>query len=133
MFTEVIEMEHWTKMGVTNVPPTFCSFDIEEGMFYKFFSSGTLHNSTPLLNPFVPNAPLLYPLKTSKNLTVFWCFEGVEKGWIGNKWVNMETKSKYTFTPFQNCLSRKTNARELLASSCLCKKIMQDLIVTPNK
>ena len=58
-------------MGVTNVPPTFCSFDIEEGMFYKFFSFGTLPNSTPLLNPFVPNAPLLYPLKTSTNFTVF--------------------------------------------------------------
>ena len=64
-------MEHWTKMGVTNVPPTSCSFDIKEGMFYKFYSSGTLHNSTPLLNPFFPNAPLLYHLKTSKNLTVF--------------------------------------------------------------
>ena len=29
------------------------------------------------LNPFVPNAPFLYPLKT--------CFQGVEKGCIGNK------------------------------------------------
>ena len=36
-------------------------------------------------NPFVPNAPFLYPLKT-ENLTVF-CFQGVEKGSIGNKWV----------------------------------------------
>ena len=27
----------------------------------------------PLLNPFVPNAPFLYPLKTSENL----CFQGV--------------------------------------------------------
>ena len=25
-------------------------------------------------NPFVPNAPLLYPLKTSENFTVSWCF-----------------------------------------------------------
>ena len=33
-----------------------------------------------LFNPFVPNAPFLYPLKTSENLTV-------EKGCIGNKWV----------------------------------------------
>ena len=40
-----------------------------------------------LFNPFVPNAPFLYPLKTSENLTVFWCFQGVEKGCIGNEWV----------------------------------------------
>ena len=25
--------------------------------------------------------------KTSEKLTVFWCFQGVEKGCIGNKWV----------------------------------------------
>ena len=37
---------------------------------------------------FVPNAPFLYPLKTSENLTVFWCFQGIEKGYVGNEWVN---------------------------------------------
>ena len=31
------------------------------------------------LNPFVPSAPFLYPLKTSENLNVFWCFQGVEE------------------------------------------------------
>ena len=40
------------------------------------------------VNPFVPNAPFLCPLKTSENLTVF-CFQGVEKGCAGNEWVNM--------------------------------------------
>ena len=39
-------------------------------------------------NPFVANAPFLYSLKTPENLTVFWSFQGVEKGCIGNKWVN---------------------------------------------
>ena len=39
------------------------------------------------VNPFVPNAPFLYPLKTSENVKVFWGFQGVEKGCIGNKWV----------------------------------------------
>ena len=39
------------------------------------------------LNPFVPNAPFFYPLKTSDNLMVFLYFPGVEKGSIGNKWV----------------------------------------------
>ena len=38
------------------------------------------------IDPFVSNAPLLYPLKTSENRKVF-CFQGVEKGCIGNKWV----------------------------------------------
>ena len=40
------------------------------------------------INPFVPNASFLYPLKTSENLTVCWCFQEAEKGCIGNKWVN---------------------------------------------
>ena len=39
------------------------------------------------INPFVPNAPLLHPLKTSENRKVFWCFQGVEKGCIGNEWI----------------------------------------------
>ena len=39
------------------------------------------------INPFVPNAPFLYSLKISENCKVFWCFQGVEKGCIGNKWV----------------------------------------------
>ena len=34
-------------------------------------------------NPFVPNVPFIYPLKTSENLTIFWCFQGVGKGCIG--------------------------------------------------
>ena len=38
--------------------------------------------------PFVPNVPFLYPLNTSEKLSVFWCFQGVMKGCIGNEWVN---------------------------------------------
>ena len=38
-------------------------------------------------NPFVPNALLLCPLKTSVNHNVFCWFQGVEKGCIGNKWI----------------------------------------------
>ena len=40
------------------------------------------------INPFIPNAPFLYPLKTSENHKVFWCFQGAKKGCIGNEWVN---------------------------------------------
>ena len=39
------------------------------------------------INPLLTNSPFLYPLKTYENFTVFWCFQEVEKEWIGNKWV----------------------------------------------
>ena len=65
--------------------------------------SGITESWTPWLlkrtfsdfNPFVSNATFLYPLKTSENLTVFWCFQGVEKGCIGNSWVNQQKINKY--------------------------------------
>ena len=41
-----------------------------------------------ILNPFVPNASFLCPLKTG-NRKVFWCFQWLEKRGIGNKWVNL--------------------------------------------
>ena len=47
--------------------------------FYKFLSFILLRRVMSTINPFVPNAPFLYPLKT---------FQGVEKGCIGNEWVN---------------------------------------------
>ena len=42
------------------------------------------------INPFLPKEPFLYPLKTSENRKVFWCFQEVEKGGIGNEWVKSE-------------------------------------------
>ena len=47
------------------------------------------------LNPFFPNALFRYPLKTSEKLTIFWCFHGVEKGWINNEWVKTIQSGKY--------------------------------------
>ena len=58
---------------------------------------------SPWLNPFFPNAPFFYPLKTSENLTIFWCFQGVEKGCIGNEWVNVLSSLK---TSWQAVLTR---------------------------
>ena len=43
--------------------------------------------SDPHINPFIPNARFFYSLKTSENRKVLWCFQGVEKGCIGNEWV----------------------------------------------
>ena len=53
------------------------------------------------INPFFPNAPFLYTLKTSENLMVFWYFQGLEKGCIENKWVKTWT----------NVAMKKQNAR----------------------
>ena len=49
-----------------------------------------------MLNPFVPNAPFLYPLKTLEILKVF-CFQGIEKGCIGNKSVNSTNPGQNQF------------------------------------
>ena len=42
-------------------------------------STTILKNNSKQFNRFVPNAPFLYPLNTFENLTIFWCFQGVEK------------------------------------------------------
>ena len=47
-------------------------------------------------NPFVPNARFLCTLKTSENSTVFWCFQWVEKGYIGNEYVNTNQENNIT-------------------------------------
>ena len=44
------------------------------------------------VNQFVSNATFLYPVKHQRTVKVFWCFQGVEKGYIGNKWVNIGLK-----------------------------------------
>ena len=66
----------------------------------KIFKNDLFYRTTPVaalkhlvkyfINPFVPNAPFSYPLKTRENRMVFWCFQGVEKGCIGYEWVKNE-------------------------------------------
>ena len=59
--------------------------------FYKSFKDNFKHwvlfHIDAKFNPFVPNAPFLYPVNTSEKPKVFRCFQGVEKVCIGNKWV----------------------------------------------
>ena len=55
----------------------------------------TLHT---FFNPFFPKAPFFYPLKTSENRKVFWCFQGVEKGCIGNEWVKIKVTNSETYS-----------------------------------
>ena len=61
-------------------------------LYVCLFVVYNVKNDKVVVNPFVPNAPFLYPLKTSENF--FWCFQGVDKGCIGNEWVNHVFLSK---------------------------------------
>ena len=49
-------------------------------VFDQYVETGLGKGSSPNLvlsiNPFVPNTPFLYPLKTSENLAVFYVFRG---------------------------------------------------------
>ena len=54
-----------------------------------FCSSGRC----PMIRDYSLNIPFPYLLKTSENLSVFRCFQRVEKGCIGSKWVNSQTYS----------------------------------------
>ena len=58
-----------------------------------------------MIKPFVPNAPFLYPLKTSENRQIFRCFQRVEKGCIENKWI----KIKANINTFQSNPSKHFN------------------------
>ena len=54
------------------------------------WGSGSFFNCFFLLfNSFVPNVPFFYPLKALEKRKVFWCFQGVEKGYIGNIWIKI--------------------------------------------
>ena len=76
-----------------------------------------------MLNPFVLNAPFLYPLKMSENLTVFRCFQGVEKGCNGSKWVNLNGFIRY-------CLLKKTwQKTESVVQSYSRKKAVLEKLV----
>ena len=52
-----------------------------------------IFNPFALTHSFLTKTPFLYPLKTSEDLTVFCCFQGLEKGCIGNEWVNLKLLS----------------------------------------
>ena len=65
----------------------------ETNFFWSFMTkliNEFLMNSYPeFLNPFHATGLYQYPLKTSENLEVFWCFLAVLKETHGMKWVNV--------------------------------------------
>ena len=54
-------------------------------MIFNTFFFNYLKSRYYYINPFVPNALFLYPLKTSENCKIFWYFQGVQKGYIGKE------------------------------------------------
>ena len=50
------------------------------------------------------------PWKHQKTSKVFWCFQGVEKGCIGNEWVKVD--GEYNFSFFKSNISRKGEWRK---------------------
>ena len=72
-------------------PPKKKTQESKRGYILNFFITII---KKPYLNLFshltrlFPMHPFSAPLKT-ENITVFWCFPGVEKGCIGNKWVKV--------------------------------------------
>ena len=80
----------------------YCSFypkfnvDWEYHRFYRVkmnpnkvsFQKVISNHERTFIYSFVPNSPFLHHLKT-ENCNVFWCFQRVEKGCIGNKWGNI--------------------------------------------
>ena len=85
-----------------------------------------------LINPFVPNAPFLFPVKTSENLKVFWRFQGVEKLCIGNKWVNYSLATILIYeAPTVRNTKKKFSIKDFLIwiwSHLLKKSLMENFI-----
>ena len=48
-----------------------------------------------LFNPFIPNAPFTYPLKTLENLRFSDVFKGWRKGALGTNGLNIKDKRKF--------------------------------------
>ena len=65
--TQVFFFENIAKFLRTPISKNFC-----ERLLLWWDDYWEFHH----LNPFAPNGPFLYPLKTSENLRVFWCFQG---------------------------------------------------------
>ena len=65
---------------------------LERFLLYTVFSTKKKRNKTKTLHTVLTHSFSMHHFSTlwkhPKNLTVFWCFQGVEKGCTGNEWVN---------------------------------------------
>ena len=80
---------------------SFCLLSMERVLNklsdYKISKNITSYAFFLVFNSFVSNTLFLYPLKTSENRKVLLCFQGVEKGCIGNKWVKIAKSLQLSF------------------------------------
>ena len=68
--------------------PTSTEILVKCSLTRRFWNSKSIVELiAKIFNPFVLNAPFLYPQKTAENRKVF-CFQRIEKVWTGIKWVN---------------------------------------------
>ena len=72
----------------------------------------------------------MYPLKTSENYKVFWCFQEVEKECIGNNWVNLNTQYKFSIDT-RNIDSSKTKVFWFIIIALFC--VYARLFITKYK
>ena len=79
-----------------------------------------------ILTHLFPMYLFVYTMKTSKNITVFWCFQGVEKECIGNKWVN-NCDSGHTRLKRQFDKNRKKNVCQSVPKRCREQEIEQEI------
>ena len=63
------------------------AFMFESIYIFKSTKDLFMNRLALISSSFVPSAPFLYFPKASENCKSFWCFQGVEKGYNGNKWV----------------------------------------------
>ena len=79
-------------------------------------------------NPFVFNAPFLYPLK---NLTVFWCFQGERKGALGTnalKFSREESFAAFSFASLPLTVFLGGQVGQWECASALIQKFRSPLI-----
>ena len=81
----LLEKTNFFKNKHSRKPISYIPWNLIDKVFFANVSHFKLHYSD--FNPFVSNSPFLCSLKTSQNRKVFWCFQGVETGCIGNVWV----------------------------------------------
>ena len=94
-----------------------------------------------VFNAFVPNAPFLYSLKTSESRKISWCFQGVEKGCIRNKWVNtlfnlfdvkLSSWMYYSYLPIIGYTSYFLRLVEAVVRTCSAEKVFLEISQNPQ-
>ena len=113
-----LKLQAWSKSPLRVFFCNFCKIFLERFFHrtppgdwpYEFILIGKNGIWRNCINPFVLNVPFLCLLKTSEIRKGFWCFQGVEKGYIGNKWVNsfLQIRGKLLIFPcrlllWKNC------------------------------